>query len=159
MRAFGALVGVLLNLTASSADDTGHGTWGPLAVLDEEHVSTVLMALGGTGHLVINDRCVILRLDRSRDQQPPVREKTLVWRSGQVSWDADAGEIVFHDFGHGQLRLADGDRITVGGAPGFGYSDPGESEPDYHWLAEPAESCPNIGWNVHGVTPENEWLY
>lgn len=129
-----------ITLAVASCTSGGDGKWGPLAVIDQANASAVNMASGGTGSLVVNDGCVFLRVGESR-------EVTLFWRSGQVAWDAEAENVVFRDAREGELRLADGVTVSIGG------SGPYKSTPDFKWLARPAESCPKTGFEVHSVVP------
>lgn len=120
------------------------GPWGPLAVSDED-AGFALQARGGAGPLRIGPTCVRLLVEEVD------REITLVWRSGQTSWDPAARQIVFEDMVDGQLRLSDGDRIEVGGA---GISDPGDPDqgaPQPKWLSPPDGSCPDELFAVHSV--------
>lgn len=116
----------------------------PLAVTDED-ARIVLEARGGAGPLRIGPRCVTLLVEEVN------REITLVWRSDQTSWDPAVRQIVFDDPTAGQIRLADGDRIEVGGA---GIAEPGapdQGAPQPKWLAAPDSTCPDALFAVHSV--------
>ena len=120
------------------------GIWEPLAVTDED-ARIVLEARGGAGPLRIGPRCVTLLVEEVN------REITLVWRSGQTSWDPAVHQIVFDDPTAGQIRLADGDRIEVGGA---GIAEPGAADqgaPQPKWLSSPDSTCPDELFAVHSV--------
>lgn len=120
------------------------GTWGPLAVSDED-ARLVLTARGGAGPLRIGASCVTLFVEEVN------REITLVWRSGQTSWDAAVRQIVFVDGRLGRIRLSDGDRIEVGGA---GIAAPGAADqgaPQPKWLSAPDKSCPGELFAVHSL--------
>ena len=54
-----------------------------------------------------------------------------MWPSGLTAWEPDAREVVLESF-EGDVRVADGDTITVGGS--------GDIAGD--WVAAPAASCP-----------------
>jgi hypothetical protein len=79
------------------------------------------------------------------------REITLVWRSGQTSWDPGARQIVFEDMIAGELRLSDGDRIEVGGAGISDPEDPDQGAAQPKWLSKPDGSCPDELFAVHSV--------
>ena len=120
------------------------GPWGPLAASDED-ARIVLEARGGAGPLRIGARCVTLLVEEVN------REITLVWRSGQTSWDPAVRQIVFDDATAGEIRLSDGERIEVGGA---GIAEPGAADqgaPQPKWLSTPDNSCPDELFAVHSV--------
>ncbi|HLA17395.1 MAG TPA: hypothetical protein VJZ72_10895 [Candidatus Limnocylindrales bacterium] len=120
------------------------GPWGPLAVTDED-ARVVMDARGGAGPLRVGDRCVTLLIEEVG------REITLVWRSGQTAWDPGARQIVFEDGRAGRIRLADGDRIAVGGAGIAEPGDPDQGAPQPTWLSTPDPSCPDELFAVHSV--------
>lgn len=134
------LLFVALLSACSSGATPPASEWGPLAVLHEEDVAAASDASGGRGSLVISDTCVTL----SKDKYPDV---TLVWRSGEVSWDADQREIVFQDITGDRVSLGGGDEIEVGGEATIGDT----SEFHGSWLAEPDSSCPQQLFTVHSV--------
>lgn len=116
----------------------------PLAVTDED-ARIVLEARGGAGPIRIGQRCVTHLVEEVN------REITLVWPSGQTSWDPAVRQIVFDDPTTGQIRLADGDRIEVGGA---GIAEPGAADqgaPQPKWLSAPDPTCPDELFAVHSV--------
>jgi len=79
------------------------------------------------------------------------REITLVWRSGQTSWDPALPQIVFEDATAGEIRLSDGQRMEVGGA---GIAEPGAADqgaPQPKWLSAPDRTCPDELFAVHSV--------
>jgi predicted small lipoprotein YifL len=134
----------LLALLATALAACRAGPWGPLAVSDEEGQGA-LQARGGAGPLRIGPTCVTLLVEEVD------REITLVWRSGQTSWDQTARQIVFEDLTAGEMRLSNGDRIEVGGA---GISDPGDPDQGAaqpKWLSRPDGSCPDELFAVHSV--------
>ena len=118
--------------------------WGPLAVTDED-ARMVLAARGGAGPLRIGMRCVTLLVEEVG------REITLVWRSGQTSWDPGVRQVVFDDATAGQIRLSEGDRIEVGGAGIAEPGDPDQGAPQPKWLSAPDSSCPDELFAVHSV--------
>jgi hypothetical protein len=120
------------------------GPWGPLAVSDED-AWIVLEARGGAGPLRIGPRCVTLLVEEVN------REITLVWRSGQTSWDPGLRQIVFDDATAGEIRLSGGQRMEVGGA---GIAEPGAADqgaPQPKWLSAPDPTCPDELFAVHSV--------
>lgn len=58
-----ALVMLVAAATGCTTDD---GEWGPLAVYEDDTQGGLMMG-GGSGHLVITDECVFLRLDDSEE--------------------------------------------------------------------------------------------
>ena len=110
---------------SGSSDD-----WGPLAVVRDEGEGGAQVA-GGSGTLRISEECVNLT---PRDGP----EVTLVWPSGLTAWEPDAREVVFESF-EGDVRVADGDTITIGGS--------GDIAGD--WVAAPAASCPELRFLVY----------
>jgi hypothetical protein len=126
---------VLLSLAAvlAAAGCSGSGSsedWGPLAVIRDEGAGGAQVD-GGSGTLRISEDCVVLT---PRDG----REVTLVWPSGLTAWEPEAREVVFESF-EGDVRVADGDTITVGGS--------GDIAGD--WVAAPAASCPERRFLVY----------
>jgi hypothetical protein len=118
--------------------------WGPLSVADDPALSNLDAGLG-PGRLIVGVRCVTLKLDKRGIRT------TLIWRSGQTSWDSAAREIVFDDRDLGLIRLSSGDRIRLGGAP---LADPGsldQGAPQPKWISRPDASCPRSRWVVHQV--------
>ena len=110
---------------SGSSDD-----WGPLAVVRDEGGGGAQVA-GGSGTLRISEECVTLT---PRDGP----EVTLVWPSGLTAWEPEAREVVFESF-EGDVRVADGDTITIGGS--------GDIAGD--WVAAPAASCPELRFLVY----------
>lgn len=116
--------------------------WGPLAVLDDPTAAEHLDAANGPGRIRVTDGCAVLR-GRSG------HEDTLGWRSGDTRWDATAREVVFTDRRLGEIRVGDGDRVTLGGfGVTFGEPSPG---PPVTWLVPPDPSCPQSVWVVHEI--------
>jgi hypothetical protein len=110
---------------SGSSDD-----WGPLAVVRDEGGGGAQVA-GGSGTLRISEECVTLT---PRDGS----EVTLVWPSGLTAWDPEAREVVFESL-EGDIRVADGDTITLGGS--------GDIAGD--WVAAPMASCPERRFLVY----------
>lgn len=98
-----------------------------------------------SGTLAISEEYAVLVPDR--ELHPDADELTFVWRSARTEWDAEAREIVYDVPDREQVRLSDGDEITL--APAGGYRDPFlESGSDVPWAAEPHSSCPDHLWGV-----------
>jgi hypothetical protein len=120
-----------LVLCAGCAPQPLRSDWGPMAVVGGSGEGT-LGANGGTGTLEITPRCVVLHREDTRSVE------TLVWVSGQVTWDDLLAKINFTSFEAETLHLGSGDRIEVGGArPGDGVK----------WLRQPDPSCP-VQWFI-----------
>lgn len=132
---------------ASAAVDVA-ATWGPLAVVDDPAIGGLDAGLG-PGRLVIDNLCVYLQ---GRD---PGSQTTLIWRSGQAQWDPDLRQIVYRDRDLGEIRMSDGDRMTLGGY-GIGSADrPDNPEvPIGPWISEPDASCPADRFVAEQVVPE-----
>lgn len=145
---FAAMSAIACTPTADKGLDVanrGVDDWGPLAVLDDEDKTTVDLAHGGTGTLVITADCAFLRLSSAKGKKSGI-EKTLGWRSGQITWDANAEGIRFDDPVAGKMRIKDGDPISVGGG--------GKLADGNTWLSEPAEACPTQRFYVHSIKRE-----
>ncbi len=123
--------------------DSSSTDYGPLAVIDDSDTAPEggHDALGGTGELDITDRCVRLKADDDR-------RLVLVWRASEVRWDD--GRIVFTG-SDGEVRLADGDTLTVGGSS-LEYEGEAETRPDRDWAQEPDADCDGELWSVHSLT-------
>ncbi|HEX9776449.1 MAG TPA: hypothetical protein VGB83_12835 [Actinomycetota bacterium] len=129
-----ALIG-LSSCASPSGSPEAPPDWGPLAVARDD-ASGVSQARGGQGPLTIAEECVTLTTESGA-------ALTLVWRSGQTSWDETRQVIVFESPSSERIVLADGDVVTVGG-------EDGARDPD--WIAEPHTSCPTTTFFVHEVT-------
>lgn len=116
--------------------------YGPLAVIDDSETAPEGGddALGGTGPLSIGGECVTLENEGGQ-------VLVLAWRASEVEWDE--GEIVFTGQG-GDVRLSDGDVLSVGGSSLSG-EDELEASPDITWASEPDESCDGELWAVHSI--------
>jgi hypothetical protein len=93
----------------------------------------------GPGRLNIGRRCVTLQGTGS--------PTTLVWSSGQATWDEASGTITFDDRDLGTLELEDGMRVTLRGG------DP-DVLLDLVWLAPLAGACPDALFLVSQVVPD-----
>lgn len=134
--AVGAQSGSPPSQSPASAD------WGPLAVLDDPTAADHLDAGNGPGRVRIRQDCVVLRGAGGH-------EDTLAWRSGDTRWDAAQQEVVFRDVQAGEIRVSDGDRVTLGG---FGFTLGGPvGGPPVVWLVPPASTCPTSIWVVHEI--------
>jgi hypothetical protein len=80
---------------------------------------------------------------------------TLVFRSGQTRWDAKRRQIVYRDRDLGEIRLSNGDRLTLGGYGIGSAASPDNVEvPIGPWIKEPDTSCPAQRWAVQQVIPQ-----
>jgi len=127
-----------VTLTVSGGSPPGHD-FGPLAVIEGLGGDD---ALGGTGCVRIDDRCVTMTLSNGETL-------LLVWHASEVRWDEEDREITFSSVrGSEPIKIRDGDIITVGGA-GLGNDVPVER--DLLWLSPPHESCTGEPWAVSEV--------
>lgn len=138
----GASLALVVLLTACSSGDP-KARFGPAAVVPGDSGHDMEAAVSGT--LEISADCVLL-------QAPTQGDTLLVFRDGQVSWDADAEELQFED-SSGTVTLADGLHVELGGGGSSGSED-GESTPDYvagrEWSSPPAEECwRDVRFEVH----------
>ncbi len=138
-----AALAVALPGAAGAASDEASPTpgedgapFGPLAVIDA--------AAGGdlvpSGTLKIDETCVALQQDDAADL-------TLVWSGDSTKWDGKDGRLRFKDPVLGGVVLADGDRISVGGAPLTATTPT--------WLQEPQPACPSDQWLVSWIVPDD----
>lgn len=97
----------------TSSGSEGGSAYGPLAVFASDARGR-LMARGGKGPLIIDERCVTLRprLSGGRGFGEP---RLLVWRSSEVRWDAAGRSIVFAPHDEPSVSLDDDQVIQVGG--------------------------------------------
>jgi hypothetical protein len=96
-------------------------------------------ALGGTGPVIIGDRCVELEVQG--------RRRLLVWRSADVRWDAAARAIVFAPRGQRPIAISNNLTITVGGE-----DLPTDAPADgVRWLAAPERLCSTDVFIVHSI--------
>jgi hypothetical protein len=117
--------------------------WGPLAVIDDDALGA-LDAGNGPGRLVVDERCVMFRA-------PTRTVTTLVWRSGETTWDPLSSQIVFDDRDLGELRLRDGVDLVLGGMGLTDSDSPYQGAPEPPWIVRPDDSCPTALWVVHQV--------
>lgn len=129
---------------ATSGPSGPESVWGPLAVALDDARSD-LDAGTDPGRLSIGARCVTLFVEGA---VPPL---TLIWRSGQTRWDPLAGQIAFRDRQLGLIRLSNGDRIALGGAPLMNADSPDQGAGQPIWIVPPDDSCPDNRWVVHSV--------
>lgn len=136
------LPGVLMLFSACTPEEptSEERDWGPLAVTLDDDPDTFSEAGGGLGTLSISDRCV------AQSGGEDEVTWTLVWRSGQTSWDSEAEAILFEDPEGGEKRLRGGEVVQVFGSPGV--VEEGDV-PD--WLVEPDESCPAPLLEAHSI--------
>jgi hypothetical protein len=134
-------------LTACSGRLAGpeRASFGPLAVI-EDNGGGQSDALGGSGPVIIGERCVELAVQGAR--------RLLVWRSADVRWDAAARSIVFVLRGQQPITISNNTNITVGGealptdAPAGGGTRPLASA---RWLASPDPQCSTDVFIVHSI--------
>jgi hypothetical protein len=119
--------------------------WGPMAIADADGVATPDVGLGPV-RLVIGERCVMIQ---SLDDPHDGRE-TLVFRKGQVTWDAEGKRIHFRNKVDGPVWLHDGDVLTMGAWDPWSESSPGEVLPE--WAVRPDPDCPAKLDLVHEVS-------
>ncbi len=138
----GLVVSILAAGTLAATAAAQSPDWGPLAVLDDPTAADHLDAANGPCLIRVSDECMVLRAQGGH-------EDTLAWRSGDSRWDATTGEVVFTDRRLGEIRVGDGDRVTLGGfGVTFGEPSPG---PPVTWLVPPDPSCPPSVWVVHEI--------
>jgi len=130
--------------SSEPAKASGDVSWGPLAVADDPALES-LDAGFGPGRLIVGSRCVTLRPDKG------TFKTTLIWRSGQTSWDPGSRQIVFNDRDIGVIRLSAGDRIRLGGAVLADPDSPDQGAGQPTWILPPDPSCPSRRWVVHQV--------
>ena len=134
-------------LTACSGRLTSpeRAQFGPLAVI-EDNGGGQSDALGGTGPVIIGERCVELDVQGTR--------RLLVWRSADVRWDAAARSVVFVPRGQQPITISNNTNITIGGealptdAPAGGGNPPLAS---VRWLAPPDRQCSTDVFIVHSI--------
>lgn len=122
--------------------------WGPLAVAIEPEVPTGIGT--GVGTIAIDDTCVTLEVGG--------RAETLIWPAERTAYRADTARIVFEDPDRGRVRLKDGDRVSLGGAPlakgrPSRPGDSGATAPVPTYLVPPDPTCPAAAFVVTEVHP------
>jgi len=119
--------------------------FGPLAVV-EDSGGGQSDALGGTGTVIIGERCVELDVQGTR--------RLLVWRSADVRWNSAARSIVFAPRGKQPIVISSDMNVTVGGEA-LPTDDPaGGGKPTaagVRWLAPPDDQCSTDVFIVHSV--------
>jgi hypothetical protein len=119
--------------------------FGPLAVVEDDG-GDQSDALGGTGRVIIDERCVELDVQGTR--------RLLVWRSADVRWDPASRSIVFAPRGQPSITIGNNTNVTIGGealptdAPGRGGSPPAAG---VRWLAAPDDQCSRDAFVVHSI--------
>lgn len=133
---------VLVLAFASCGDTDGQGNeFGPLAVIEAGDIR--YEALGGTGPVEIGDSCVIMTRENGD-------RLLLVWREGDVRWDAQSMTITFSPPELPQMEpftIADGEVITIAGRPLVNDGAP----VTVPWVATPHPACTGEPWDVASV--------
>lgn len=139
------LVAGILTACSGTAKGPEHDGFGPLAVI-EDNGGGQSDALGGTGTVIVGERCVELDVQGTR--------RLLVWRSADVRWDSAASSIVFAPQGKQPIVIRNGTNITIGGEA-LPTDDPaGDGKPTaagVRWLATPDDQCSTNVFIVHSV--------
>lgn len=139
------LVAGMLTACSGIADGPEHDRFGPLAVI-EDNGGGQSDALGGTGTVIIGERCVELDVQGTR--------RLLVWRSADVRWDSVARSIVFAPRGKRPIMISNSTNITIGGEA-LPTDDPaGGGNPTVagvRWLATPDDQCSTDVFIVHSI--------
>jgi hypothetical protein len=119
--------------------------FGPLAVI-EDSGGGQSDALGGSGRVIINQRCVELDVQGAR--------RLLAWRSGDVRWDSATRSIVFTSRGEQPIIISNGTNITAGGEE-LATDDPAGGGnaivAGVRWLAAPDDHCSTDVFIVHSI--------
>lgn len=139
-----ALIAMALPLFIACSAGNPDARFGPVAVVAGESGDDMEAAVRGS--LSITPECVLLETDGA--------EIMLLFREGQVSWDAEALQLRF-EAENGTLTLADGAEVVFGGG-GSSASEDGASTEDYvaqrEWVNRPDESCwREVRWEVHSA--------
>jgi hypothetical protein len=124
-----------------------HDEFGPLAVI-EDSGGGQSDALGGTGTVIVGERCVELDVQGTR------RRRLLVWRSADVRWDSAARSIVFAPRGKPPIVISGGTNVTIGGEALPTDTPAGGGKPTaagIRWLATPDAQCSTDVFIVHSV--------
>lgn len=139
------LVAGMLAACSGTANGPEHDSFGPLAVI-EDNGGGQSDALGGTGTVIIGERCVELDVQGTR--------RLLVWRSADVRWDPGARSIVFAPRGNRPIVISHGTNITIGGEALFTDDPAGGGDPavaGVRWLAIPDDQCSTDAFIVHSI--------
>ncbi len=130
---------------ARSVPTAPTAAWGPMALAKARDADLADTGVAG-GSLVIGERCVIIRFASGANSA----RATLVFREGQVRWDAKRERIRFHDADRGWIWLEDGDRLgTMGGWDPWADTGPGPGVPG--WVVRPNPACPVDRILVHQI--------
>ena len=138
------VAGILLACVGSFAV-LEHDVFGPLAVI-EDRGGGQSDALGGTGTVIVGERCVELDVQGTR--------RLLVWRSTDVRWDPATRAILFAPRGQPPIVISGGTHITVGGEALPTDEPAGGGQPTaagVRWLVPPDEQCATDVFIVHAV--------
>lgn len=142
------LLARMLTACSGTANGPEQDTLGPLAVI-EDSGGGQSDALGGTGPVIIGERCVELDVQGSR--------RLLAWRSGDVRWDSVARSIVFASRGERPIIIRNGTNIIAGGEALPTDGPPGGRNPiaaGVRWLAAPDDQCSKDVFIVHSIRTE-----
>jgi hypothetical protein len=127
-----------------SAPTAPTARYGPMAIVVARNDLADTGVEGG--RLVIGERCVTLRAASG----PSRARVTLVFREGQVIWDAEHHRIRFHNKVGGWVWLHDGDLMgTMGGWDPWTDIDLGLGVPA--WVVRPNPDCPTHRIQIHEV--------
>jgi hypothetical protein len=130
--------------TAPTAPTAPTVEYGPMAIVEARNDLADTGVEGG--HLVIGERCVTIRASNG----PSRARATLVFREGQVIWDAEHHRICFHSKVGGWLWLHDGDLVgTMGGWDPWTDTDLGLGVPA--WVVQPNPACPADRVQIHEI--------
>jgi hypothetical protein len=120
--------------------------WGPMAITEARDADMADTGVEG-GRLAIGKRCVTIRDANGADRA----RTTLVFREGQVRWDAERERIRFHNEVGGWVWLEDGDRLgSMGGWDPWTDTGPGPGIPA--WVVQPNPACPADRVQIHEVS-------
>jgi hypothetical protein len=135
----------MLTACSGTANGPEQDRFGPLAVI-EDSGGGQSDALGGTGRVIIGERCVELDVQGNR--------RLLAWRSGDVRWDSVARSIVFASRGERPIIIRNGTNITAGGEA-LPTDDPtgggNRTVAGVRWLAAPDDQCSTDVFIVHSI--------
>ena len=139
------LLAWILTACSGTANGPEHDRFGPLAVI-EDNGGGQSDALGGSGPVIIGERCVELDVQGTR--------RLLAWRSGDVRWDSVARSIVFASRGERPIMISNGTNITAGGEE-LSTDDPvrggNPTVAGVRWLATPDARCSTDVFIVHSI--------
>jgi hypothetical protein len=139
------LLAWILTACSGTARVSEQDRFGPLAVI-EDTGGGQSDALGGTGLVIIDQRCVELDVQGTR--------RLLAWRSGDVRWDSVARSIVFTSRGEQPIVISNGTNITAGGED-LATDDPAgggnATVAGVRWLAAPDDQCSTDVFIVHSI--------